>query len=41
MNFHRGIRWLSSVFATAAFAMLACGTASAQKTQLLVYTEGL
>jgi len=38
MKFHRGILWLSSVVATAAFAVLASGMASAQKTQLLVYT---
>jgi iron(III) transport system substrate-binding protein len=38
MKFHRGIRWLSSVFAAAALALLASGPASAQKTQLLVYT---
>ena len=38
MKSHRGNRWLSSVLATAAFAVLASGLASAQKTQLLVYT---
>jgi iron(III) transport system substrate-binding protein len=38
MKFHRGLRWLSSILATAAFALLASGPASAQKTQLLVYT---
>jgi len=38
MKFHRGIHWLSSVFAAAALALLASGPASAQKTQLLVYT---
>jgi iron(III) transport system substrate-binding protein len=38
MKYPRGIRWLSSILAAAAFAVLAIGTASAQKTQLLVYT---
>src|SRR5258708_15537348 len=38
MKLHRGIRWLSSILATAACAVLASGTALAQKTQLLVYT---
>ena len=38
MNSHRGIRWLSSILAAAALAVLASGPAFAQKTQLLVYT---
>jgi iron(III) transport system substrate-binding protein len=38
MNSHRGICWLSSTLAAAVLAVLASGTAFAQKTQLLVYT---
>ena len=38
MKSRRDIRWLSSILATAAFAVLANGAASAQKTQILVYT---
>ena len=38
MKFSQGIRWLPSLLAAAALAMLATGPALAQKTQLLVYT---
>jgi iron(III) transport system substrate-binding protein len=38
MKSHRAMPWLSSALATAAIAMFACGTALAQKTELLVYT---
>ncbi len=38
MKSHRGIFWLSSVLSAAAFAVFASGAASAQKTELLVYT---
>ncbi len=38
MKSHRGILWLSSVLSAAAFAVFASGAASAQKTELLVYT---
>jgi len=38
MKSYRAMPWLSSALATAAIAMFACGTALAQKTELLVYT---